>query len=89
MSSSEIVNNIFDSKVFLMLCSVGILVKLFFGKNISKSGNTGPASAVIWGYGAAVLSLLGLLIVSSSLGTHKEYNNPLGGVYPFFITIII
>jgi hypothetical protein len=58
--------NSYDLNIMLGFAIVGILIKLFFGTNISTDGSNGPASSVLWGYGVVVLALFTTLIMTFS-----------------------
>lgn len=50
---------------------VGVLIKLFFGSNVTEDGSSGPANASIWGYGIVALSVLSLLFITFGLAFNK------------------
>jgi len=58
--------------VFLALIAVGLFIKFALSEiNPSDDGSTGPASALIWGYGLVVFSLIGLIIVNVNPGSNE------------------
>jgi hypothetical protein len=66
-------NNLkYDLKNFAAISGIGIIIKLFFGTQTSKTGDSGPATAAIWGYGTITLSLVGLLLITIALATKHE-----------------
>ena len=67
-----------DINVLTGTAITGLLIKLFFSQNISNDGETGPASAAIWGYGVVALSLAGSLIVTFALETLDVMNSGFG-----------
>jgi len=62
-------NNKYDVNIMYGFALVGIFIKLFFGDSQSDDGNSGRATAAIWGYGTVLLSLLGILIISFSFAS--------------------
>ena len=60
-----------DINVLTGTAIAGLLIKLFFSQNLSNDGETGPASAAIWGYGVVVFSLAGILIVTFALASRN------------------
>ncbi len=65
----------------LIICVIGIVVKLFFASPTSKDGETGPVSAAIWGYGLCAMSIFFLIFL-----TYAISNNNLQQDDPKFIT---
>ena len=59
-------------KNFAAISGIGLIIKLFFGTRTSKTGDSGPATAAIWGYGTIALSLVGLLLITISLATKHQ-----------------
>jgi hypothetical protein len=62
-------NNKYDINIMYGFAIVGIIIKLFFGDSKSIDGNSGRATAAVWGYGTILLSLLGILIISFSFAS--------------------
>lgn len=66
---------------------IGIIIKLFLGGSITTSGESGPATAAVWGYGVCALAVLGIMIVTFGLTTQMtnaaKYNT-LGFVFALF-----
>jgi hypothetical protein len=58
-----------DINVLTGTAIAGMLIKMFFGQSLSNDGETGPATAAIWGYGVTALSLVGILVVSLALAS--------------------
>lgn len=46
---------------------IGMAIKIFFGSEKSPTGEYGPASSTIWGFGLVAFSVVTLLFVSYSL----------------------
>lgn len=65
----------FDINVLTGTAVAGLIIKMFFGQNLSNDGATGPAMASIWGYGVLALSLMGLLVVTLALGSRVDMQN--------------
>jgi len=58
--------------VFLALMGVGIFISFALSKTkLSTDGSTGPATALIWGYGIVVFSLLGFILVNANPGSDE------------------
>lgn len=53
----------FNANFMLLLVVIGISIKLFFGQSISEDGLSGPANAVIWGYGGAFIGIICLIFI--------------------------
>ncbi len=62
----------FDIKNLTYLAIVGMVVKLFVGVDNSSDGNSGPASAAVWGYGLVAASVLLIMFVSFALVSQME-----------------
>ena len=64
----------------LLVCIVGMSVKIFFGAEISSDGKYGPANSVIYGYGIVALSVLTLIFISYAvhdrIGNVERKGNP-------------
>ena len=59
--------------MFALAC-IGILIKLCFNTKTENSGQSGSASATIWGYGLSSIALISLLFINIGL-TNKEQMN--------------
>tara|TARA_Y100000996_G_scaffold250726_1_gene197235 strand:- start:708 stop:1316 length:609 start_codon:yes stop_codon:yes gene_type:complete len=62
----------------MLLAGVGILVKMFLAQGYSSDGSTGPANAVIWGYGLVAMAIFCTMFVSYALydqAGRKELND--------------
>ena len=59
--------------MFALAC-IGILIKLCFNTKTENSGQSGSASATIWGYGLSSIALICLLFINIGL-TDKEQMN--------------
>ena len=87
----------FDINVLTGTAVAGLVIKMFFGQNLSIDGASGPAMATIWGYGVLALSLMGLLVVSLALGSKIDMQNTvinfiksgLKNSLPVFLLILI
>jgi hypothetical protein len=60
-----------STPIFVSLLVIGVFIKmtLSYGLN-STDGSTGEANALIWGYGIAVFSLLGIIFVNIKKGSN-------------------
>jgi len=67
----SITNTEYDMHNMIGFSIVGILIKLFFGSNVTEDGSSGPANASIWGYGIVALSVLSLLFITFGLAFNK------------------
>lgn len=74
----------YEIYILIGLALVGILVKLFLSPSSSKMGDTGPATASIWGYGITAFSLFTLFFIIFSLA-----NNIKSGVNVGILSIIL
>ena len=87
----------FDINVLTGTAVAGLVIKMFFGQNLSNDGASGPAMAAIWGYGVLALSLMGLLMVTLALGSRTDMQNSIiefikSGIknsLPVFLLILI
>lgn len=66
---------------------VGVLIKLFLGRDTSTDGESGPASSSIWGYGVIALSILAGMIISFGLASQMA-NLKRYGVVDFVKTLL-
>lgn len=75
----------FNANFMLLLVVIGISIKLFFGQSISEDGLSGPANAVIWGYGGAFIGIICLIFIILAFydpATMKDLSNKsVYGVY--------
>jgi hypothetical protein len=69
------------------LAGVGLMVQLLFGGEYSADGGTGPATAVVWGYGLTAISLLCIMFVSFALTS--EISKKLGMSAPAFLMDLV
>ena len=68
----------FNANFMLLLVVIGITIKLFFGQSISEDGLSGPANAVIWGYGGAFIGIICLIFIILAFydaATMKDLSN--------------
>jgi hypothetical protein len=56
----------------MLISIVGMCIKIFFTTETSSDGTTGPANAVIYGYGIVALAILTVLFIS--YGIHDRVN---------------
>jgi len=82
----------------LVICIVGLVIKLFFSENTSVNGETGPASSTMWGYGISALSIFFMAFINYGLFSKKTdieqgSLNFLGGfmhsTLPSFLTLLL
>jgi hypothetical protein len=57
----------------LMISIVGMCIKIFFSTELTENGLSGPANAVIYGYGIVALAIITLLFIS--YGIHDRVEN--------------
>lgn len=57
----------FEASTLMMIAAAGLILKVFFANSVTKDGSTGPASAIVWGYGVTALALIGLFLVVTNL----------------------
>lgn len=58
----------------IVICILGLMIKLFFGNSISTDGVSGPASSTMWGYGISALSIFLLSFVNYALYSKDNSN---------------
>lgn len=77
---------------------VGLVVKYFFSSKPSKSGDTGPATSTIWGYGISALAIFFMAFINYSLFAsatklNKDSMSFVGGfmssTVPVFLTLVL
>jgi len=82
----------------VVICIIGLVIKLFFGSSTTKDGESGPASSTIWGYGISALAIFFMAFINYSLFSNSTKINDsslafLGGfmhsTVPAFLTLII
>jgi hypothetical protein len=82
----------------IVICLVGLVIKLFFGARTTKDGGSGPASSTIWGYGISALAIFFMSFINYSLFTKSTKINEnslafLGGfmhsTVPSFLTLLL
>lgn len=56
----------FNANSMLVIAMIGIVIKLFFSQSISEDGLSGPANAVIWGYGGSMIAIICLFFIVSA-----------------------
>jgi hypothetical protein len=56
-----------DIQNVFMLAMIGLIIKLFFGQSTSSDGETGPASAAVWGFGIVLVAAVVLLFINVGL----------------------
>ena len=65
----------FNANSMLVLAVIGIMIKLFFSQGISEDGLSGPANAVIWGYGGSIIAIICLLFIVVAFYDKKTIKN--------------
>ena len=56
-----------DIQNVFMLAMIGLIIKMFFGQSTSSDGETGPASAAVWGFGIVLVAAVVLLFINVGL----------------------
>lgn len=87
MSSLNKNTNYYDIQILTGIIVAGMLVSLFMGQNISKSGDIGPANASIWGYGMVGGSLLCLWFTTFYLINKETINSSIWQVITKLIAL--
>jgi hypothetical protein len=84
-------NNNLELICIVVLAFAGIIIKLSFAEKPSSSGDTGPASCSIWGYGltAIALSILVFMGINLTSGTGKSKINILKNILPIVLTLFV
>ena len=57
----------YSLNALLIICVIGVVVKLFFASPTSNDGSTGPVSAAIWGYGLCAMAIFFLIFLNYAL----------------------
>ena len=66
---------------------VGVLIKLFFGSNVTEDGSSGPANASIWGYGIISLAVLTVLFITFGLAFNDKNVDKISSSIGIFSTL--
>lgn len=81
-----------------VICLVGLVVKYFFSSKPSASGDTGPATSTIWGYGISALAIFFMAFINYSMFVNKTKLNKdsmsfaggfMNSTVPSFLTLIL
>ena len=59
----------------VILCMVGLIIKLCFSEAESIDGETGPAKSTIWGYGIASISVFFMTFINYALSVKSNTSN--------------
>ena len=87
-------NNSLDLLCILILASIGIFIKLFCSEINTRLGNSGPATATIWGYGLTTIALTIMIFI----GIYQSKKVTLGNIniklmllntFPIIATIFV
>lgn len=82
----------------VVICIIGLVIKLFFGARTTSDGSSGPATSTIWGYGISALAIFFMAFINYSLFSNATKINQnslefLGGfmhsTVPAFLTLIL
>ena len=71
------INNNLDLLNLIVLAFSGILIKVLFAEDNSDSGEIGPASTTIWGYGLTAIALFLMMFMSIYLNHYEQKSNGL------------
>ena len=71
------INNNLDLLNLIVLAFLGILIKVLFAEPTSDSGEIGPASTTIWGYGLTAIALFLMMFMSIYLNHYEKKSNGL------------
>ena len=66
------INNNLDLLNLIVLAFSGILIKVLFAEPNSDSGEIGPASTTIWGYGLTAIALFLMMFMSIYLNHYEQ-----------------
>jgi hypothetical protein len=66
------INNNLDLLNLIVLAFSGILIKVLFAEPTSDSGEIGPASTTIWGYGLTAIALFLMMFMSIYLNHYER-----------------
>ena len=67
-------NNNLDLMNIVLLAIAGVIIKIFFSEGYTESGNIGPASTTIWGYGLSAIAIFIMLFMSFFLSNKVPPN---------------
>ena len=73
--------------VLSALAGVGVMVQYMFGDETTADGSSGPATAVLWGYGLSAVALMLLMFVSFALTSDVSRKMSLSG--PGFVWSLV
>ena len=82
----------------LVICIVGLVIKLFFSESTSVNGETGPASSTMWGYGISALAIFFMAFINYGLFANQTNINEnslnffggfLHSTLPSFLTLML
>ena len=88
----------YSSTNLVVICIVGLIIKLFFSSKISRDGETGPASSTMWGYGISALAIFFMSFINYGLFAKTTKVNQksaefIGGfmhsTMPSFLTLLL
>ena len=65
----------YETYILMAIASAGLMIKIFLKQIPASNGFTGPANAVLWGYGTIILSLFGIMFISFSLANKTIIND--------------
>ena len=65
----------YETSILMAIASAGIMIKIFLKQIPASNGFTGPANAILWGYGTILLSLFGIIFISFSLANKTIIND--------------
>lgn len=78
-----------STPIFVSLLVIGVFVKMTLAYGLtSEDGSTGEANALIWGYGIAVFSLLGIIFVNIKKGS-DDWNSLQRLPWALLLTLVL
>lgn len=64
-------NNKLEIYSFYALAVLGIIFRIFFNQENDMTGNNGPATSTLWGYGISIISLFCILFIMYGLSNRE------------------
>ena len=67
----------------IILCVLGLIIKLFFSGKVTRDGLSGPASSTMWGYGISAISIFFLSFINFANSSKGDSDNSLSFMLSF------
>lgn len=78
----------YETSILMAIASAGIMIKIFLKQIPTSDGFTGPANAVLWGYGTIILSLFGIMFISFSLANKTINADNIFNIFKIIISTL-